>query len=92
MTDDQTPSQANEAQHSTALFRAAMGMLGQYLDELPLDRRDQLLAAIAHGATVHMRLVLPVAPTLPDAALDLLLPDGRRIELATVNVEPTAWH
>lgn len=85
-------NQPNEAQDSTALFRAAMRMLGQLLDELPADKRAQLIGATEAGATVHMRLVLPVGHALPDAAFDLLLPDGQRIELATVNVEPMRHH
>ncbi|RVT86248.1 hypothetical protein [Inhella crocodyli] len=85
-------NQPNETQDSTALFRAAMRMLEQLVSELPAQKHKQLASAIEGGATVHMRLVLPVGHALPDAAFDLLLPDGQRIELATVNVEPMRHH
>lgn len=92
MPDNQAPKLPNEAQHASALFTAALGMLDQLVSELPAQKRAQLASAIEGGATVHMRLVLPVGHALPDAAFDLLLPDGQRIELATVNVEPMRHH
>jgi len=69
-----------------------MGLLGQLVEEMLPEKRMQLAVAIEGGATVHMRLVLPVGHALPDVAFDLLLPDGQRIELAMVNVEPRRHH
>jgi hypothetical protein len=63
-----------------------LALFGAVVDELPPAKACALADALAAGARVTAAVVLPLGGGCPDVTFELLLPDGRSIALASVNV------
>jgi hypothetical protein len=85
-TPSTPPSDEAATEASTKAFQGMLALFGAFVDELPAEKARSLAAAIDKGALVTFAGVLPVGVGCPDVTLALVLPDGRSIALASLNV------
>jgi hypothetical protein len=85
-TPSTPPSDEAATEASTAAFRALLALLESVVIEMTPEKACALADALDAGARVTAAVVLPVGGGCPDVTFELLLPDGRSIAIASLNV------
>jgi hypothetical protein len=92
MTSPAMPSMADDTTNVSPMIRQGLNLFQRFLDECSPDERERVTAAIAGGARIGVALILPLGQGVADISIDLIQPNGKMRQLASVNVERVAKH
>lgn len=92
MTDPAMTSMPDDTTNVAPLFKQSLALFNRFLDACSPDERARVTAAIDSGARIGVALILPLGQGVADISIDLIEPNGRLRQLASVNVERVSKH